>query len=118
MLVAELFSLRVTKGRSGEVEGCHSAHLHAKSGADSLVNIVGNAHSRGHLAEVWYEASVQAPPALCAEDVSEEAECVSLVCREGEFGAEARLALQLGPDQGQGVGRQLATAGTGHGTCH
>ena len=45
----------------------------------------------------------------------EEAESVSLVWRERQFGSETRLTLQLGPDQGQGVGGQLATARTGQG---
>ena len=89
-----------------------SRHLHSETPGDPLVHVIRNAHSGGHLAEVWDEAAVETPDPLRPQDVAEEAEGVGLLLGQQQLGAQPRLALQLGPHKSEGVGRQLATAGT------
>ena len=87
-------------------------HLRAEPFKKCLVDIILNADSREDLAHVGEQPPVQAPDPLRPPDVAEQADGVGLLPGQQQLGAESRLALQLGPDQGEGVGRQLAAART------
>ena len=95
-----------------------SCHLHAQVGSHSLVNHVGNAHSRRYLAEVGDDASVETSEPLRPEDVFEQPQGVGLIPRQGQLLPNTCLTLELGSDQGQGVGSQLSATRTGDKTSN
>ena len=85
-----------------------SGHLHPQSLARPLVDVVRDGDGGGHLAEVGDDAAVQPDEALGPPNVPEEAEHVRLL--RGQVEILAGLALQLGADEGQRVGGNLAAA--------
>ena len=87
-------------------------------GSHSLVNHIGNAHSRCYLAEVGDDASVETSEAFCPQDVFEETQGVGLISRQRQLLPQPRLALQLSSDQGERVGSQLSTTRTEGKTCN
>ena len=65
----------------------------------SLVNHIVNTHSRGDLAEVGEDTTVETSEPFRSKDVSEQSQGMSLISGKRQLLPDPRLALELRSDQ-------------------